>query len=664
MCGIVVVFTPSLPTRLDVVQAMCRTMQHRGPDDEGYVIVDGDSMVTFGGSDTPESVMATPTAWQPTQRVAQQAGREASLLLGHRRLAIVDLSPLGHQPMRRGHHLWAVYNGEIYNHIELRKELEGLGHRFQSHSDTEVLLAAYEEWGAQALERFNGMWALVIYDAQRQTLFVSRDRFGVKPLYVWRGPGGALLLASEIKALLVHPLVRAAAAIGVCMDFVRRGPQKWREETEFEGILRFPAGHWAELDLREPRELEPIPFWRFPEVSPDVQKHGFDAKRAAAHAQHYAELLEDAVRLRMRADVRIGTALSGGLDSSSIAVLVNKLLSAQGVGARQEVFSSVYRDPLYKSANESEFIDQIAQRLNVRSNQIEPRPLDVPRAHEHMLWALDTPPANTLMSSWHTFQAVASRQVVVTLDGQGADEQLAGYARYTRNLLVHQPAGMALREAWSIATGMSGFGSHVGIGLSGHVLRHAIGARGLAYMCTRLGMGSDPSLTLEQALRRDFLGNLQNLLLYADKTGMAWSVESRMPFMDYRLVEFLARVEPAYKLHLGWTKWLARTAMQSKLPTDIVWRKDKMGWPIPEREWFGGPLKCWMQDALNGSGFAREIAEGIGSEWRAPESEPAGLARRVRLLNLAVWHRLFFEESGRPGRALGRHMSATPERGA
>ena len=590
MCGIVVAYTPGRPTAAATLAAMARVMRHRGPDDEGYLCVDAAGAAPLAGADTPDAVAQTATPWQPQGHLDEQLSRESALWLGHRRLAIVDLSPLGHQPMRRGR-LWVVFNGEIYNHLELRAELEALGHRFVSHSDTEVLLAVFEQWGTDGFVRCNGMWALVIFDEAQRRLVVARDRFGVKPLYVWRDAEGALLMASEIKALLLHPLVRAAPDLAGCTEFLRRGPQAWRAATEFEGITRFPAAHWAELSLDDPRRFEPHPFWRWPEAAPDAESQAFDAATAARLQQRYAELLDDAVRLRMRADVRLGTALSGGLDSSSIALLVNAELRRRGANEKQEVFSSVYSDPTLRGVDERAFIERVATQLDVRSNRIEPRAADVPVAHERMVWALDTPPANTLMSSWHTFRLVAQRGVVVTLDGQGADEQLAGYARYSRNLLVHQPVGAALRDARALVAGMQGLGTHVAIGLAGQALRQLAGAGALRTLVRRLGMGSDPSLTLAQALQADFLGNLHNLLLYADKTAMAWSVESRMPFMDWRLVEFLCGVAPAYKIHAGWTKWLGRAALADRLPSEVVWRRDKMGWPIPEVQWFGGPLK-------------------------------------------------------------------------
>jgi asparagine synthase (glutamine-hydrolysing) len=649
MCGIVLVFTPQRPTPARTVVAMADALRHRGPDDEGYLCVDATVALPLSGSDTPAGVLRAGIPWCPEQRIDAQPDRVSTLWLAHRRLAIVDLSPLGHQPMRRGR-LWCVYNGEVYNHVELRTELEALGHRFDSHSDTEVLLAAYQQWGAQGLARCNGMWALVVYDEQRRRLFVARDRFGVKPLYVWRDSAGSLLLASEIKALLAHPLVRAAPSMQACLQTLQRGPQAWQSATEFEGITRFPAGHWGELSLDAPQAFEQKPYWHWPDAGADGSA-GFDGVCAESLVQRYAGLLDDAVRLRMRADVRLGTALSGGLDSSSIAWLVNAELRRRGSSEKQEVFSSIYSDASLRGIDESGFIERVAQQLDVRSNRIEPRAGDVPAAHERMTWALDTPPANTLMASWHTFRLVAERGVVVTLDGQGADEQLAGYARYARNLLVHQSTRDALRAATALVSNMQGVASHAVIGLLGHGVRRLAGLGVLVSSVRRLGMGSDPSLNLAQALRADFLGNLRNLLLYADKTSMAWSVESRMPFMDYRLVEFLCSVPDSYKIHDGWTKWLARRAMTDRLPAEVVWRRDKLGWPIPEQQWFAGPLAHWLIEQLRRSRFAHELAR-----QARVDVERASLGVRLRLLNLAVWHRLFFEETGRPGRTLGHAM--------
>lgn len=644
MCGIVVCHVPTgSPARHAL--AMAHTLRHRGPDGEGYLLGQAGQWWSVSGPDTTDEVRADPNAI-PDGPIEPHLDRPVELAMAQRRLSIVDLSPAGHQPMRRGHR-WLVYNGEVYNHVELRAELEALGHRFRSHSDTEVLLAAFEQWGDAALARLNGMWSLVLLDTERRELLIARDRFGVKPLYVWR-QGGALLLASEVKALLAHPLVPARPDEAACQAFLRDGPDESTPGTLFAGIERFPAGHVARVRLDAP-DWAPRRFWHWPAATDPRAR--FDADEAARLQQRYVELLDDAVRLRLRADVPVGTALSGGLDSSSVAWLVNRQLRGQGVSGHQQVFSSVWPDPSHRALDESAWIDQVAGALDVDSHRIEARWQHLPIEHERMVWALDTPPANTLMASWHTYRLVAERGVTVTLDGQGADEQLAGYVRYWRNHLMRSSWPQALADAREARRQMPGFGTELGRSLALKAAHGVLGDGGTAALVRSLRMGSQPLRGVDEALRGDFDHALATLLHYADKSAMAWSVESRMPFMDVRLVEFLATVPAVYKLHGGWTKWLARAAMAPVLPPSVCWRRDKLGWPIPEAQWFSGPLADWLAGQLAASPWAADQAARAGAR--------PGLAARLRQLNLAVWHRLFFEEAGRPGRPLGRGVLAS-----
>ncbi|MCV2364672.1 asparagine synthase (glutamine-hydrolyzing) [Paucibacter sp. DJ1R-11] len=662
MCGLVALFSPSAQVPLSALLAMTRQLRHRGPDGEGFMIDSGEGLRLLAGAETPAAVLQEASESRPSGRIEAAPAQRLRIGLGHRRLSIVDLSPQGHQPMRRGH-LVTVFNGEIYDHVEQRRVLEGLGHRFQSDSDTEVLLAAYAQWGEQAFSRLNGMWACVILDLSQRRLLIARDRYGVKPLYWWQGSDGELALASEIKALLAHPQIAARPAEGACGRWLQAGPESWRRETLFAGIQSFPAGHWAELKLDQPGRLQPKPWWDGPQVDAEALLRPFNAQEGDRLAEEYRSLMQDAVRVRMRMDVRFGTALSGGLDSSQIAMLVNEDLQRRGIVKQQEVFSSVYASGSdgvgmsagyqehLRKADESSFIDSVARRLGVHSNLIQPRWQDIPVEHERMIWALDVPPINTLMSSWHTYALVAQRGVVVTLDGQGADEQLAGYVYYASNLLVQSGTREALAHARALHRTIPGIGSLLLTGLAGHAGRRVLGAGGLQAVLKKLGRGQSLGENLDQALHRDFSTHLQTLLFYADKSAMAWSVESRMPFMDWRLVNFLAQLPLAYRIHGGWTKWLARHAMQGRLPDEVLWRRDKLGWAIPEAAWFGsgGPLAGWLSEQLAGSALVAELADSQGLDLAT-----APLATRLRLLNLAVWSRLYFEEPGRPGRALGR----------
>jgi len=601
-------------------------LAHRGPDGEGFFISAGVNRAV----ELPGVIAFSPKL-------------EPFVALGHRRLAIVDLSPAGHQPMVFKDRYVITYNGEVYNHSELRQELEIIGYTFASHSDTEVILAAYDAWGTNCLNRFNGMWAFVIVDTQDKRIFIARDRFGIKPFHYYHRDG-SFIFASEIKAIIIHPDVVTAPDVDYCRYYLEHGCNVEGSRTAFENIYRFPPASFVECSLDEllnTSSINPQKFW---DVEPNLSNESFDATKAKQLAQEYYLLLEDAVRLRLRADVKVGSALSGGLDSSSIVYLVNKLLHEQGGENQQETFSCVYKTPGTESCDESVYIDCMAAALNVRSNKIEPCEEDIPTEHERMIYAMDHPPESTCMSGWHTFMRVANSDVTVTLDGQGADEQLAGYLGYIVMWFAQMPLHQALKELPNVLT-VTGAWKRAVPGLVANILASVFGKQTAIKMLSRFGYLRDPYVPLNKVLWRDTSSVLQTLIHYADRASMAFSIESRMPFMDYRVVEFLASVPVAYKLHGGWTKYLARLAFEGKLPDDIVWRKDKKGWPIPENHWFEGGLKCWMESKIHGPAFVWWLAEPDGSScvW---SFRPRSLTHRIRMLNLSVWLEAFFQAHG------------------
>jgi len=620
MCGITGIISPTRPDPL-AFKRMNDLLAHRGPDGEGFLLSEGIDR----SSDFPGLIAFSPKL-------------SPFVALGHRRLAIVDLSQAGHQPMTFANRYAITYNGEIYNHSELRVELEALGYAFVSQSDTEVILAAYSAWGPDCLNRFNGMWAFAIIDSLEERIFIARDRFGIKPFHYYQRDG-KFIFASEIKAIVTYPDVETAPDADYCRDYIENGATVEGTRTAFENIFRFPPASFVECSLSDlaSQPIAPKKYWN---VKPNTSDEPFNEEKAEKLANQYYTLLEDAVRLRLRADVKVGSALSGGLDSSSIVYLVNKLLREQGCEDQQETFSCVYKTPGTESCDESRYIDRLAAALNVSSNQIEPRVEDIPAEHEKMIFAMDNPPDSTCMSGWHTFMRVGESDVTVTLDGQGADEQLAGYLGYLFFWFAQMPIGQAMSEL-PRSLSIPGASSKALSGLTVNLTSRLLGKRLTRRLLEKLGYRKDPFVPLNEVLLRDTQSHLLTLIHYSDRVSMAFSIESRMPFMDYRLVEFLASVPAAFKLHGGWTKFLARRAFEGKLPDEIVWRKDKMGWPIPEAHWFGGALKPWIVSRVNVPRFLEWI--GNPSFARVVEGEEGPLSRRVRLLNLSVWLSRFFE---------------------
>lgn len=652
MCGIFGQIGQELVSG-DHLLRQLRLLAHRGPDGAAVALFeDGTAKPKLYADRPARDNLGT---WKPLPDDALPPSRIA---LGHLRLAIVELSDLGRQPMASADDsLWIVFNGEIYNHVELREDLEVLGHKFTSHSDTEVILAAYLEWGVDCLSRFNGMWAFCLLDRNRGKIFFARDRFGVKPLYFWKNRRN-LYFSSEIKAFMAVDCFSFRPSSRHMMSYLENGPSECEVETMFLDVVRLEAASFVFEDVDA--DFDPVLAQRrWWSLEIDDSKETFDPRVQDRLSNRYFELLKSAVSLRLRADVEVGSALSGGLDSSSVVYLAAELLKAAGVENRQHSFSSVYRSSELEACDESHYIELMAGFCGVRSNTIEPMPSQVPDAHRRMIWHLDTPPDSTLMSSWHTFQLVKQTGIKVTLDGQGADEQLAGYLFY----LPHRLCGYGLAD---LTRQFSAF-------LTKHPARIAVGALLLAGAAqiapSKLGKFLHPRHRLRMedikrganwALRRDSGTNLANLIHYADRTSMAFSIESRMPFLDFRLAEFLAKVPECYKIHNGWTKALARSAFSGKLPNQIVWRKDKLGWPIPEKQWSDGPLRDWFERALdaNGQSLDEPLAQRI-----EPMVTKGNIEQRVRVINLFAWLDTFGSGNWRqfePSRTSANREVATP----
>ncbi len=552
-----------------------------------------------------------------------QGWREATtpvgrLFLGHRRLAIIATDDSGLQPLSYGDgRFWIVFNGEIYNYIELRADLEVLGHRFVTRTDTEVLLAAYAQWGEACLHRFNGMFAFVIHDTERQTLFAARDRFGVKPFYLYATPKG-FACASEIKQFLGLPDFAARADLARIRDFLISGLLDHGEGTMFAGVRQLRGGQCLSIDLgrwRSGQELSPATWYRLP--TPDTVRLPL-----ADATERFQELLRDSVRLRLRADVPVGSCLSGGLDSSSIVCLVHDLL-ADSPDARRHAVSCCFDDP---GLDEATYVKAVIEQTRAISHIVTPSAEQLWASIDRLTWHQDEPFGSTsIFAQWSVFAEARANGITVMLDGQGADEQLGGYhtmfgaalagpllslrwVRLAREILALRRRH---RVGWKRLATLVAAASLPAAAFDGLLrLRGAshtppwLNADGLpAQDNRRLHFQSDRvpgasplgALSVQQLTRT----SVPMLLHWEDRNSMAHGIEARVPFLDYRLVEFNVALGEAWKLEDGETKAILRRAMERLLPPTVRHRQDKLGFPTPEERWFKGPLRKHLLSELD-----------------------------------------------------------------
>jgi asparagine synthase (glutamine-hydrolysing) len=574
-----------------------------------------------------------------------------SIGLVYRRLAIIDLSDDGLQPMtNEDGTLWLVFNGEIYNFIELREELIGKGHRFHSHSDSEVILHAYEEWGTGCLQRFNGMWAFALWDERTQQLFCARDRFGIKPFY-YTECGGSFLFASEIKALLAHPDAGKHPDEAMLGTFLAWGVQDHTNRTLFEKILQLSPAH-AMIVTREGPHT-PYKYWDV-KVNDETQSKVPDGETAA----RFLLLLRDATSIHLRSDVAVGTCLSGGIDSSTLAVLINSLIAEEApasIGARQKTFSIVFSD---KRFDESRFIGEVIAGSGIDAHQTEPEPANLRDDLDHLIWVQDEPFGSLSIYAQYCVMRLARENVKVVLDGQGADELLAGYlayqASYIRDLGRTFQAGKAFRE-------INGF------------LRHhrEFFKSALSQLLVRrkrrdlLTIAAPPvdryAGSLAEVLRHE-LGstNLPALLHYEDRNSMAFSIESRVPYLDVRLVEFIVSLPLDQKIRNGVTKVALRNAVKGILPESIRCRMDKMGFVTPEEIWMKENLRPFVLEVLSSDSFCKRSywnADRVVRDYRAFLDGKSAYSPEIwRIFCTELWLRKFFDQ--RAGERVG--LLATP----
>jgi asparagine synthase (glutamine-hydrolysing) len=582
----------------------------------------------------------------------------ATLGLGHRRLSILDLSTAGHQPMRdAAGECWITYNGEIYNYVELRAELAAAGHAFHTGTDTEVILAAWREWGERCLARFNGMFAFALFDRRTRRLFAARDRFGVKPLYLWSTPTGGLALASEVKQFTAHPHWSARVNGQRAYDFLNWGLSDHTGETLFASVRQLRGGEFLLTSLEAATSASPQ---RWYELRPAPFEGDF-----AAAAEQFRARLDDAVRLRLRSDVPVGSCLSGGLDSSTLVCTMRAQLGERAA-ARQNTFSAGSDVARY---DERSFIAHVTAATCAINHATVPSVGGLLAELDAVTWHQDEPFGSTsIYAQWCVFRLAREHGVAVMLDGQGADEALGGYHGYfgphLAGLLRHGRWPMFWREA-AAARALHGQSLALQAQLVANELlpaavsdrlRRAAGrtVRAPAHLdLNRLGAAPrsphPPAVDLRTPIRSLGIAqltalNLPMLLRYEDRDSMAHGVEARLPFLDYRLVEFCLGLPEEHKIAGGWTKRVLREAMRDRLPEAIRLRRDKLGFATAEEVWMRGPQReTFLQlvdQAVDDAGGILTPAAKLKARRMLAGEEPFGFLV-WRFISFGAWLRRF-----------------------
>ncbi len=591
MCGILSIVNTGNKVKSENLLAACSIIRHRGPDDEGLLTWSpGEQPVIWAGADTAASTLQH---WKYDQL---KPGQKFKVGFGHRRLSILDLSPGGHQPMRfDAAGLAITFNGEVYNYLEIKKELEELGHKFETRSDTEVILHAWQQWGAECLNRFNGMFAFIILDYGKKELFAVRDRFGVKPLYYYKNDG-SLYLASEIKQIRTAPGYGLLLNEKAARQFLAAGAVDHTDSTFDTRVMQVPQGHYLRLDLSKDNLDFAIHKWYT--LKPAKWSGSYD--EAAARLK---ELLIDAVNIRLRSDVSVGSCLSGGLDSSSIVCIVAELLKGRGETAGQETVTACYENAKYDEWN---FAQEVIRATNSRPHQTFPSFQKLHDVMHQSMWHQDEPTGSTSQfSQWEVFKTSHEAGLKVMVDGQGADEQLAGYGGndlpFYSGLLKRAGLFALLDEAihykkekgqWPVGFLLNSLKLNTGKTLAIPMADWLVPAQPAT-------IHAQPAHTLqENLLRQLYQEPLPSLLRYEDRNSMAWSVESRTPFMDYRLVEFTTGLPERFVYKRGVRKAVLRTAMSDVIPAAITNRRDKMGFVTPEEVWLKGEGRAWFMEGV------------------------------------------------------------------
>lgn len=609
MCGISgIIHKNGSPVTPDEIGSINDLIAHRGPDGNGLFFAD-------------------------------------ALALGHRRLAILDVSPAGHQPMAYGGRYVITFNGEIYNYLELRQQLCADGYAFTSKTDTEVILAAYDRWGADCVSHFNGMWAFALYDKDKEEIFCSRDRFGVKPFYYADTPG-KFVFGSEIKQILAGAGGPAIANMIAVRDFLVEGYHGHTSETFFHGIHSLRAGHNLIFSLKT-KSFREARYYCL-DIRPGLPE--LDAKTAT---DLFLADLKRAVSYQLRSDVKVGVCLSGGLDSSSLAGLSAITYNAAAMGRMQ----AIHAKSSEKESDESGYALELAARSDIELSVIEPTAEEFIEAIDEVVYLQEEPFATpSIFMQYFLFQKAKRIGCKVMLDGQGSDEILLGYERYYSAHLHSLAALTALREIFRIENNSRLTFGAILCGLayfsvSGIRIRNL--QRKFRFLkkehtqdfpnIAKLTKGVRDIRAMQKMEIESF--QLPHLLRYVDRNSMRHSIEARVPFLDHHLVETCYGISSKLKIKDGWTKHILRVAMDGLVSNNILWRKNKFGFEAPTASWIN-EVSGVMELAISQSPLLEKMCQD------RLDFKKIDRATFWKLYSIAKWEAAYAVQCGAPAEAV------------
>ena len=604
MCGIsgIIQFDKSKVNRSNI-EGMNGLIAHRGPDGEGFYFGD-------------------------------------NFAFGHRRLAIIDLTENGHQPMIYQDDYIITYNGEVYNYIEIKEELLNLGYSFNSDSDTEVILAAYKCWGTDCVSRFNGMWAFAIYDKKKNIIFCSRDRFGIKPFY-YLTTKNQFAFGSEIKQLIQF-LPKATVNKKVALDYLIIGIEEHSNETFFNQINKLQGGHNLIFDL----EKNSFTICRYFELqlSPDISH----LNQTAAESQYQSDF-SSSINLRLRSDVKVGTCLSGGLDSSSVAAVAGKEYKIK----TGQKFIAIHAKSTEKASDESAMAKEVADFCDLDLQIVEPKEKDFIENIEELVYTQEEPFGSpSVFMQYFVLQKAREINCIVMLDGQGGDETLLGYEKYYPAYLMSLK-GLAKWRGFMDASKNSKLTRKQVLFYFFYFTKHRLRLKRLKrrnhyfkptilkeFTSQELKTLADKYLNIFELQKFELeKTQLPHLLKYEDKNSMRHSIETRLPFLDYRVVSTAVSLKSEHKINQGWTKYILRKIMSKYLPDSITWRKNKLGFNAPEKTWLHS-MKNEMEIEIKNSLLLQELID-----FQKLDLDKIDLRTKWRLYNFACWVRVYKVES-------------------